>query len=54
MAVRWSTGLSKKPWICPEWRSTLTMRLAPADVRRSATSFAEIGSRPSALRSCRA
>ena len=53
MAVKWSTGLSKKPWICPEWRSTLTTRSAPAMVSMSASSLAVIGSRPSALRSWR-
>ena len=37
MAVRWSTGRSKKPWIWPECRSTDTMRSAPAACSRSAT-----------------
>ena len=45
--------MSKKPWICPEWRSTLTTRSAPATDSMSATSLAVIGSRPVALRSWR-
>ena len=54
MAVRWSTGTSKKPWIWPECRSTLTMRSAPATVSMSARSLAVMGSRSAALRSWRA
>ena len=37
MAKRWSTGPSKKPWICAACRSTLMMRSAPAALKRSAT-----------------
>ena len=53
MAVRWSTGTSKNPWIWPECRSTLTTRFTPAVISMSATSLAVIGSRPAALRSWR-
>ena len=35
--MRWSTGKSKKPWICPVCRSTVTTRSAPATVSRSAS-----------------
>ena len=44
-AKRLSVGMSKKPWICPAWRSTVSTRSAPASVIRFATSFAEIGVR---------
>ncbi len=54
IANRWSTGMSKKPWICPACRSTVTTRSAPAAVIRSATNFALIGVRGLTLRSCRA
>ncbi len=45
--------MSKKPWICPECRSTLMTRSAPAAESMSATSLAVIGSRPVDLRSWR-
>ena len=51
---RLSVGMSKKPWICPAWRSTVRTRSTPARVMRFATSFAEIGVRPEVRRSCRA
>ncbi len=51
---RLSVGMSKKPWICPAWRSTVRTRSAPAWVMMLATSLAEIGVRGPALRSCRA
>ena len=54
IAVRWSTGPSKNPWIWPECRSIEIIRLAPAALNMSATRRAVIGSRPSALRSWRA
>ena len=53
-ANRLSVGMSKKPWIWPAWRSRVSTRSAPASVIRFATSFAEIGVRGPALRSCRA
>ncbi len=53
-ALRWSTGMSKKPWICEACRSSARQRSAPATVMRFATSFAVIGTRPSSLRSLRA
>jgi hypothetical protein len=46
MAVRWSTGPSKNPWICPECRSMVISRSAPAVSSMSAISLAEMGSRP--------
>ena len=46
-AKRWSTGISKKPWICPTWRSMVIRRLVPAIVSRSATSLAVMGTRGS-------
>ena len=51
---RLSVGMSKKPWIWPAWRSSVITRSAPARVMMLATSLAEIGVRPPALRSCRA
>ena len=54
IANRWSTGPSKKPWICGACRSTLMMRWAPAALNRSATRRAEIGSRPRPFLSWRA
>jgi hypothetical protein len=54
IANRWSNGMSKKPWIWPAWRSIASARSAPAAVIRFAASFAEIGVRGFALRSCRA
>jgi hypothetical protein len=45
-AIRWSTGPSKNPWIWSAWRSTVISRSAPAVLKRSAISRAEIGSRP--------
>ena len=44
-ANRLSVGMSKKPWICPAWRSIDRTRFAPAVVIRLATSLAEIGVR---------
>ena len=52
-AVMWSTGMVKKPWIWPAWRSIVRTRSAPASWSMSATSRAEIGSRGRALRSWR-
>jgi hypothetical protein len=46
--------MSKKPWIWPAWRSTVSTRLTPAWVMRFATSLAEIGVRAAVFRSCRA
>ena len=40
-------------FICPECKSTLMMRLAPATSNMFASSLAVIGSRPSAFRSWR-
>ena len=40
-----STGISKKPWICPAWRSTVSTRSAPAWPISLATSRAVIGTR---------
>ena len=54
IANRWSTGPSKKPWICAVCRSTAINRSAPAVLNRSAISRAEIGSRPRCFLSCRA
>src|SRR5262245_28549179 len=42
IAYRLSTGILKKPWIWPAWRSTVSTREAPAAVMTSATSFALI------------
>ena len=53
-ANKWSTGMSKKPWIWALCRSIVNMRLVPAALSRFATSFAEIGTRGLSLRSCRA
>ena len=53
-AYRWSTGMSKKPWIWAACRSRASTRSAPAVVSRSATSLAVMGTRPTSLRSCRA
>ena len=50
----WSTGIVKKPWIWPAWRSIVSTRSAPASWSMSATRRAEIGSRGFAFRSCRA
>src|SRR5436190_1130835 len=44
-AVMWSTGIVKKPWICPACRSIVKTRSAPASWSMSATRRAEIGSR---------
>ena len=41
----WSTGIRKKPWIWPAWRSIVRTRSTPAASRMSASSFAVIGSR---------
>ena len=53
IAVRWSNGLSMKPWIWPLCRSTDSSRPAPAAVNMLAISLAVMGSRGSALRSWR-
>ena len=42
VAKRLSTGMSKKPWICPACKSTVTTLSAPALVIKFETSFAEI------------
>ena len=52
-AVMWSTGIVKKPWICPAWRSIVSSRSTPASCSMSATRRPEIGSRGFALRSWR-
>ncbi len=49
----WSTGIGKKPWIWPAWRSIVSTRSAPADSRKPAMSFAVIGSRGADFLSCR-
>jgi hypothetical protein len=41
----WSTGIRKKPWICPACRSIVSTRSTPAASSTSARSFAVIGSR---------
>ncbi len=51
---RLSVGMSKKPWIWPAWRSSVSTRSTPAWVMMLETSLAEIGVRPEARRSCRA
>ena len=51
---RWSTGTSKKPWICAACKSNARIRVAPAFSIIRATNFAVIGSRGCALRSWRA
>src|SRR5580700_303142 len=50
IAYRLSTGILKKPWICPAWRSTVSTRFTPAVVIKSATTFALIGTRGATLR----
>ena len=45
LANKLSTGMEKKPWICPACRSMVTRWSAPAVVSRSATSRAMIGLR---------
>ena len=52
--VKSSTGMSKKPWICPACRSIVSTLSAPAVVNKLATSFAVIGVRLALFRSCRA
>ena len=42
VAKRLSTGISKKPWIWPACKSTVTTLSAPALVIKFETSFAEI------------
>ena len=37
-----STGISKKPWICPACKSTVTILFAPAFVIKFETTFADI------------
>src|SRR4029453_6153502 len=54
VAYTLSTGTSKKPWICPAWRSTVRTREAPAVVIRRATSLALMGTRGATFRSWRA
>ena len=44
-AVSSSTGMLKKPWICPWWRSMVRTRSAPATVSMSAIRRAVIGTR---------
>ena len=44
-AVSSSTGMLKKPWIWPWWRSIVRTRSAPATVSMSAMSRAVIGTR---------
>mmetsp|Transcript_15928 Transcript_15928/g.42891 ORF Transcript_15928/g.42891 Transcript_15928/m.42891 type:complete len:218 (-) Transcript_15928:975-1628(-) len=55
-AQRLSTGVRgpKKPWICPQWRSTQHTRSTPMASINLATSAAEIGTRERSLRSWRA
>ena len=53
IAVMWSTGLEKKPWIWPACRSMVSTRSAPAVSSMRATRRAEIGSRPIDFLSCR-
>ena len=45
IAVMWSTGFWKKPWIWPAWRSIVSTRSAPAASSMRATRRAVIGSR---------
>ncbi len=45
MAVMWSTGLEKKPWTWPEWRSMVRTRSTPTASRHWATTRAVMGSR---------
>src|SRR4051794_17104995 len=45
IAVMWSTGLEKKPWTWPAWRSIVSTRSAPAASSMCATRRALIGSR---------
>ena len=54
IAVMWSTGTSKKPWIWPEWRSIVSTRSTPTASRHFATTRAEMGSRGSDFLSWRA
>ncbi len=44
-AVSSSTGMEKKPWIWPWWRSMVRTRSAPATVSMSAMSRAVMGTR---------
>src|SRR3972149_595773 len=44
-AVSSSTGIEKKPWIWPWWRSIVSTRSAPATVSMSAIRRAVIGTR---------
>mmetsp|Transcript_5708 Transcript_5708/g.16754 ORF Transcript_5708/g.16754 Transcript_5708/m.16754 type:complete len:232 (-) Transcript_5708:975-1670(-) len=55
-AKRLSTGVRgpKKPWICPQWRSTQHTRSTPMASIILATSAAEMGTRARSFRSCRA
>ena len=53
-ANRWSTGMSKNPWICALCRSIVSTRFVPAALRMFATSLAEIGTRGLSFRSWRA
>ena len=52
VAKRLSTGISKKPWICPACKSTVTTLSAPAFVIKLETNFAEIEVLGTTLRSC--
>ncbi len=50
-----STGMSKNPWICSEWRSIVSTRSTPTLVIMFATTLAVIGTRAElGRRSCRA
>ena len=53
IAVMWSTGMEKKPWIWPAWRSIVRTRSAPAASSMRATRRAVIGSRGADFLSCR-
>ena len=44
-AYKWSTGISKNPWIWSAWRSMVIRRSIPATLSKSATSFAPIDTR---------
>src|SRR5690606_18166856 len=50
-ASKWSTGISKKPWIWAAWRSMVIKRCAPAAVMRLAIILAPIATRGLSLRS---
>ena len=54
IAVMWSTGTWKKPWIWPACRSMVSTRSTPTPSRHLATTRAEIGSRGADFLSWRA